>query len=164
MKDLEKTLSSLKIPQLETDPFEDVLRNRLTDKYFNLEQTYRKKYRIALAFSCLLFVFCLGMILYPKVGLSINDLTSAKKEIPDQFSAETNLPQDEINVCVNSILDDLKNSSIHNPYLADKIDPANYQQDKTYLIRKYTSQTQGSLMIVSEFKNSQRSSNKKISY
>jgi hypothetical protein len=62
-------------------------------------------------------------------------------------------------------MENLAYTSIYNPNLQTKIDPEKFQEDKTYLVRKYVSEEEGGLMIVSEFgQKEKKQSAKRISF
>jgi hypothetical protein len=153
MKDLEKILENLAVPSSVDEEFETSLRRNLRDRYFRKIYNYRFRFRAALAFCFLLLVFGFTAILKPDLVVKINNLA---------FNKNIKI------VTADQDYEALKNlaySSIYNPHLSSKVDPNKYQEDKTYLVRKYVSSEEGGLMIVSEFnRNQKKQSAKRISY
>ncbi|HPR17928.1 MAG TPA: hypothetical protein PLD62_06755 [Candidatus Cloacimonadota bacterium] len=153
MKGLEIKLEEMKVPVCEDEQFAYRLRRNLLDRYYKSANGYRFKFRAVLAACCLLLVFGCITIIKPDVALKINNLAfhEEKKIIPAE--------QDVSN------LENLSYTSIFNPHLSNELDPDKFQEDKTYLVRKYVSSEQGGLMIVSEFdRNGKKQSAKRISF
>lgn len=161
MKKLKHILHDLEVPKLENDPFEDELRRDLTNRYFRYKPNYRFRSRLATAFALLLFIFMISTVIHPQIAVKLNDLAFKK--------AETE-PEDQVNeaeldrLLAEQLNEKFKYTSIYNPELMDKLDPSDFQEDKSYIIRKYTSSTQGSIMMISEFANKPQKNNRKISY
>ncbi|MCF7793321.1 MAG: hypothetical protein K9N09_04435 [Candidatus Cloacimonetes bacterium] len=154
MKDLEIKLENMSVPQIEDEQFEYKLRRDLLDRYHQKTNNYRFRFRAAMAFCCLLLVFGCATILNPDVAVKINNM-AFKKDIKI-------VPADQD--CFS--LENLAYTSIYNPNLTSKLDPDKFQEDKTYLVRKYVSSEEGGVMIVSEFdqKQNKKQSAKRISY
>ncbi|MDO9576494.1 MAG: hypothetical protein Q7J16_01280 [Candidatus Cloacimonadales bacterium] len=153
MKDLEKKLESMRIPNLEDEQFEYKLRRQLLDKYFKTSKSYKWKFRVVVAFSCLMLIFGCVTIIKPDIALKLNNLA---------FNKSTKIISAEQDC---SSMENLAYTSIYNPNLTSKIDPDKFQEDKTYLVRKYTSSEEGGLMIVSEFNQTpKKQSAKRISF
>jgi hypothetical protein len=53
-------------------------------------------------------------------------------------------------------------SSINNPRLEGKLDPDKYKESKAYIVRKYVSDTEGPVMIVSEYDKTRRTKREKL--
>ncbi len=159
MKNFEKEIEKIKIPRLENDPFESKLRASLVEKYFDKSHIYAVRFRYAVAFASLLLIFTFVSILNPTIAYKINRF-AFQSEQPEESeninAAENNHNQQQE--------DFLRYTSIHNPSLSNKLDPADFEEDKAYLIRKYTSSTEGSVMVVSEFKQDKKKSSRRISY
>ena len=153
MKDLEQILDKMQIPVNEDEQFEYKLRRELLNKYHKTSNGYKLKFKVALAFSSLLLIFGCTTIIKPDIALKLNNLA---------FSKETKIVATDDN---SAELENLAYTSIYNPNLTEKIDPDKFQEDKTYLVRKYTSTEEGGLMIVSEFeKKPKKQSAKRISF
>ena len=153
MKDLAKILENLQVPTCEDEQFEQKLRRRLLAKYYPATNGYKWKFKAALVFSCLLLVFGCATIIMPDVAIKLNNL--AFRNSNRLASAEE----------TDNNLDNLIYTSIYNPHLAARLDPDKFQEDKAYLVRKYTSAEEGGLMIVSEFEQKpQKQSAKRISF
>lgn len=153
MKDLERKLESMQITKLEDEQFEYKLRRQLLDKYYKQSNGYKWKFRIALAFSSLMLIFGCTTIIKPDIALTLNN--AAFKKTNKIVAAEEN--------CAG--MENLAYTSIYNPNLQTKIDPDKFQEDRTYLVRKYVSAEEGGLMIVSEFdQKPKKQSAKRISF
>lgn len=154
MKDLEIKLEKMSIPQIEDEQFEYQLRRKLLDRYYQKTNSYRFRFRAAIAFSCLLLIFGCITVLNPDIAVKINNIAFQKniKIVPTDQDC--------------SALENLAYTSIYNPNLTSKLDPEKFEEDKTYLVRKYVSSEEGGLMIVSEFdqKQQKKQSAKRISY
>jgi hypothetical protein len=170
MKDLEKKLLELEIPTLESDPFEHELRRNLVNRFFNKERNYKRNFRLSLGFAALLAVFGFWTIINPQVALELNEIAFQTEEIPVRESLLSETADDEISSYAlaldkyNELMDNMKTTSIYNPRLSGKLNPESFEEDRAYLIRKYTSQTEGSVMIVSEINQKPNKSARKISY
>jgi len=153
MKDLDMILENMQIQNNEDEQFEYKLRRELLDKFHKPSNGYKLKFKVALAFSSLMLIFGCTTIISPDIALKLNNLAFQKSEkivASNENSAE---------------LENLAYTSIYNPNLTEKIDPDKFQEDKTYLVRKYTSTEEGGLMIVSEFdKKPKKQSTKRISF
>jgi hypothetical protein len=136
MRDLERILEKMQVPANEDEQFEYKLRRELLHKSAN---GYRFKFKVALVFSCLMLIFGCTTIIKPDIALKLNNLAFQRTE----------KIVDSNDDCAE--LENLAYTSIYNPNLSEKIDPDKFQEDKTYLVRKYTSTEEGGLMIVSEF-------------
>lgn len=154
MKNFEKAIEKIKVPNIEHDPYEAKLRASIFNKYFDRSKRYNTKFYYAAGFASVLLVFTLISIFNPSITYKINQFA---------FNDQTEeLPQVEE---VNQQKEDfLRYTSIHNPNLSQKLDPNDFEEDRAYLIRKYTSNTEGSVMVVSEFKQDKKKSNHRISY
>lgn len=155
MKDLENKLNQMRIPQIESEEFEQKLRRELIKKYHNTTDNYKLKFRYAAAFACLLLVFGCTTILKPDIALKINNIAFNKTEMI--------VCEDEVNC---SEFEKFRYTSINSPELETRIDSDKFKEDKAYVIRKYTSAEEGGLMIVSEFnqRKQQKKSAKRISF
>lgn len=154
MKDLEIKLAEMQIPQCEDEPFEQDLRRRLVAEYYLQPEGYRSKFRNALAFCSLLLIFGIAGIIKPDLALKINNLIFRKNE--RIITAEQ----------IDPNLENLSYTTIYNPNLVSRLDPEDFEEDKTYLIRRYVSSHTGSgLMIVSEYdQKNRKQSARRISY
>ena len=155
MKDLENKLNQMRIPQIESEEFEQKLHRELIKKYHNSTENYKLKFRYAVGFACLMLIFGCTTILKPDVALKINNIAFNRTEII--------VCEDEVGC---SELEKFRFTTINSPQLESKIDPDKFKEDKAYVIRKYTSAEEGGLMIVSEFdqKKQRKKSAKRISF
>ena len=155
MKNFENELQKIKVPVLKDDHFEQELRQELEKKYFYPRNGYRLKFKFAIGTACLLAIFSFSTILYPKIALKINKFAFQKQKL---------FEKERIEETIQPEIDNMRYTSIYSPKLVDKVNPSEFKEDKAYVIRKYTSADQGSVMIVSEFKQKPQKTNKKISY
>jgi hypothetical protein len=81
------------------------------------------------------------IIFNPQIAYEINRFASQREE-PWEMGTEKSLLSED---------SDLLYTSIYHPKLVQKIDPEKYKEDKAFIIRRYTSPDEGSIMIVSEF-------------
>ena len=160
MKDLENKLLLMDVPKIENDQFEQVLRNKLVKKYHSRETEYVKKFRYSVAFASILFVVLISVIIFPEIGIKANEV-AFKKEAETLIenangNKNANYSDDEFfkNFAENN--DKFKYTSIYNPNLKNRIDPEEYREDKTYIIRKYVSRDSQAVMIISEFDKPER--------
>ncbi len=155
MKNFEDKLNDLKIPTIENDPFENKLWRDLIQKFYAPEKKYKRNLRLAVGFACLLAIFGCSTILNPEIAYKINRFAFKKNVLSDlELIGRKLLPTES----------DMTYTSIRNPELRGKLNPADYIEDKAFLIRRYTSSTEGSVMIVSEFKQKPKIPKKKILY
>lgn len=165
MKNLEDILSELDIPVIEDDPFQPELRRKLVQKYFPSAPVYKTRFRFALSLLLVFAIFTGIMIINPGFNQRIHHLVFQEKAaVTPDFLTEQNETDPELDRLLQEELARMKYTSIYNPLLEGKLDPADYQEDKTYLIRKYTSSTQESIMIISEFPQEKPKNYRKISY
>jgi len=141
MNKFEERLLDLEVPETENYEHQNKLRRQLIQKYFNVERKYKKRYKLVTAFTCLLVIFLISMILKPKIVDDINRFAFQKEKIEEISKEEELVPIDDF----------IRQTSIYNSKLANKINPTNYQEEKAYIIRKYVSSQNGNLMIISEF-------------
>ncbi len=161
MKKLKNLLRELEVPKLENDPFEQELRRNLKNKYFSYKPNYRFRSQLATAFALAFFLFMVSTIAFPQIAVKINNFAFNKTEI--NKSEEIN--DEELDrLLAEQLNENMKYTSIYHPELSGKLDPDEFKEDKAYLIRKYTSSTQGSVMMISEFENNPKKNNRKISY
>jgi hypothetical protein len=159
MKNLENILNNIKVPQLDSDPFEAELRRKLKNKYFNQPAKLKLRLILASVLGTVLFIFSIALILNPRIAVEINQFAFNKTDHANTIDSEEldRLMAEQLN-------EKFKYTSIYNPELTDKLDPRDFKEDKAYLIRKYTSSSQGSVMMISEFDNKPTNNNRKISY
>ena len=150
MKDLENKLLSMDVPKVENDQFEQVLRSKLIRKYHSRESEYIKKFRYSIAFASFLVVLLISVIVFPQISAKANDI-AFKKEVVPQENQNANYSDDEFFKRFAGDDNKFHYTSIHNPNLKNRIDPEEYREDKTYLIRKYVSRDSQAVMIISEF-------------
>ncbi|HHE37631.1 MAG TPA: hypothetical protein ENL20_03545 [Candidatus Cloacimonetes bacterium] len=141
MNKFEERLLELEVPETENYEFQNKLRQKLKHKYFSIERKYKKRYKLVTAFTCLLVIFIISVILKPKIVDDINRFAFQKEKIEGTSKEEELVPIDNF----------IRQTSIYNPKLVNKINPTNYQEEKAYIIRKYVSSKNGNLMIISEF-------------
>ncbi|MCD6101910.1 MAG: hypothetical protein J7J77_02515 [Candidatus Cloacimonetes bacterium] len=153
MKNFEEKLQKLNIPGIEDDPFEDELRNNILNKYFKPEIKYKHKLKLAYSLACLIAVLLVLTLIKPQIAYRINQLAFQKSE-ETEFPAESDYP----------LIGDMTYTSIYNPTLSDKIDPNRYTEDKAYIIRRYKSRNNETIMIVSEFGQKANYNHTKITY
>ncbi len=154
MKNLEKKLFEMKIPQIENDPFEEKLRNELIARYHSPEQHYRKKFRYAVTFAGILAFFLIISIIFPRITSSINQFafqSQQKEEAIEKVDYNSDFYDISENFSKNFFY-----TSIHNPDIKKRIDPKKYKEEKAYLIRKYISPDSQAVMIISEFNRSNK--------
>jgi len=150
MKDLENELLSMDVPKVENDQFEQVLRSKLIRKYHSRESEYIKKFRYSIAFASFMVVLLISVIVFPQISVKANDI-AFKKEVAPQENQNVNYSDDEFFKRFAEDDNKFHYTSIHNPNLKNRIDPEEYREDKTYLIRKYVSRDSQAVMIISEF-------------
>ena len=155
MKDLENKLLSMDVPKVENDQFEQVLRSKLIRKYHSRESEYIKKFRYSIAFASFLVVLLISVIVFPQISAKANDI-AFKKEVAPQENQNANYSDDEFFKRFAEEENKFYYTSIHNPNLKNRIDPEEYREDKTYLIRKYVSRDSQAVMIISEFDKPER--------
>ena len=154
MEKLDKILEDLQVPMPEESDFEQRLRNQLVRKYINVPKTFRIPFKLAAGFAGLLIIFVIGVITNPQLAYDINAFV---------FQSEETINIEEFED-LKTFRDDFRYTSINNPELAKELDPANYFEDKTYIIRKYRSSSNESIMLVSEMDPQKDMSPVKITY
>ncbi|MBN2829881.1 MAG: hypothetical protein JXR56_06135 [Candidatus Cloacimonetes bacterium] len=139
MDEFEKKLEQLEVPVLENDPFRNELRRQLIARFIPNHTPGRLFLRIGTALVVLMAMIGALAVINPGWAYKINNLAFHK----DKSSVERlDLPEN---------LAELPYTSINNPELKDQIDPKQYVEDKSYVIRRYKSNRNGAVMIVSEF-------------
>ncbi|MCK5050628.1 MAG: hypothetical protein KAS53_02725 [Candidatus Cloacimonetes bacterium] len=156
MKDLENKLLSMEVPTIENDQFEQVLRNKIIRKYHSRESEYVKKFRYSIAFACFLAVLLVSVIVYPEIIIKANEVAFKKEVSESNGNGNANYSDDEYFQRFAEDNNKFYYTSIHNPNLKNRIDPEEYREDKTYIIRKYVSRDSQAVMIISEFDKSER--------
>ena len=156
MKDLENKLLSMEIPKIENDQFEQVLRNKIIRKYHSQESKYVKKFRYSIAFACFLAILLVSVIVYPEFIIKANEVAFKKEVSESNGNGNANYSDDEYFQRFAEDNNKFYYTSIHNPNLKNRIDPEEYREDKTYIIRKYVSRDSQAVMIISEFDKSER--------
>ena len=155
MKDLENKLLSMKVPKIKNDQFEQVLRSKLVKKYHSRESEYIKKFRYSIAFASFLILLVISIFIFPEIGVKANEI-AFNKETATQETQNANYSDDEFFEKLAENDNKFYYTSIHNPNLKNRIDPEEYREDKTYLIRKYVSRDSHAVMIISEFNKPER--------
>ena len=155
MKDLENKLLSMDVPKVENDQFEQVLRSKLIRKYHSRESEYIKKFRYSIAFASFMVILLISVIVFPQISAKANEI-AFKKEVAPQEINNANYSDDEFFKRFAEDENKFYYTSIHNPNLKNRIDPEEYREDKTYLIRKYVSRDSQAVMIISEFNKPER--------
>ena len=153
MKTFKEKLKNLKIPKIENDPFEDELRNNILNKYFTPEIKYKNRLQFAYGLVCSITLFLILTFIKPQIANNINQLAFRKSEEIENVDDQDNL-----------LTDYMSYTSINNPILVDKIDPNKYSEDKAYIIRRYKSHNNETVMIVSEFNQKANYNPTKITY
>ena len=156
MKDLENKLLSMEIPKIENDQFEQVLKNKIIRKYHSRESEYVKKFRYSIAFACFLAVLLISVVVYPEIIIKANEVAFIKEVSESNGNGNANYSDDEYFQRFAEDNNKFYYTSIHNPNLKNRIDPEEYREDKTYIIRKYVSRDSQAVMIISEFDKSER--------
>jgi hypothetical protein len=144
MNEFEKKLFEMKVPRIEDDPFEDELRQTLLNTCYNPRRGYMWQFKLAAGIACVFAVFLFSIIMKPDLAIELNRIAFQTEEMKD-VGAPYSLADP------NTLPQELTYTSIYNPRLTEKINPENYREDSAYIIRKYTSPKEGSIMIVSEF-------------
>ncbi len=156
MKDLENKLLSMEVPKIGNDKFEHVLRSKIIRKYHSQESKYVKKFRYSIAFASFMAVLLISVIIFPEISIKANEV-AFKKEVSElNANGNANYSDDEFFQRFAENNNKLYYTSIHNPNLKNRIDPEEYREDKTYIIRKYVSRDSQAVMIISEFNKSER--------
>ena len=146
MERFKELLEKIKVPTLESDTFQNILKKRLIDHYFSIEIKYKQRLRFAVGFASLLFIFLIAAIIKPSIIYDINQFAFHKQndENTEQIAQKSDF---------YSVDDFMKTTSIYNPMLENMVNPVNYQEDKAFIIRKYSSGKNEKLTIVSEFES-----------
>ena len=155
MKDLENKLLSMDVPKIENDQFEQVLRSKLIRKYHSRESEYIKKFRYSIAFASFMVLLMISVFIFPEISSKVNELAFKKEDAPQEIQ-NANYSDDEFFKRFAEDDNKFYYTSIHNPNLKNRIDPEEYREDKTYLIRKYVSRDSQAIMIISEFDKPER--------
>jgi len=153
MKTFEDRLFKMKVPKLGNDPFEHDLRRRLIKRFVKDEKSYKLQFKLATSFALLLVIFLVVTIVKPQI---ISDINRFAFQTEDE-ELGTPLPGSN-----NIFLDDAINyTSINNPMISKDIDPQKYTEDKSYIVRRYTSKNSEKITIVSEIDPNSRKTYKR---
>ncbi len=156
MKDLENKLLSMEVPKIENDQFEQVLRSKLIRKYHSRENEYMRKFRYSIVFASFLIVLLISVIIFPEISIKANEVAFKKEIASSSGNGNANYSDDEFFKRFAEDNNKFHYTSIHNPDLKNRIDPEEYREDKTYIIRKYVSRDSQAVMIISEFDKPER--------
>jgi hypothetical protein len=140
LQELEKQLEDMKTPVPPITGHEARLREHIHKKYFKTEADIFWKLRLVSTSALILAAFLVTILIHPELAFKANRLLSLNDSQKSVKDAE-----------LDKILTNLDYTSINNPGLKSSLDPAEFSEDKAYLIRKYSSDEKGSVMIVSEF-------------
>ena len=143
MENFENQLEQIEIPQDESLIHKAKLRNELESAFF-AKNTYKQKFHFSSVTAIIFSFLLLGFIAFPQLPAKINYLVfhnnNKKADIFNDQKQMISNPQ-------------LQFTSIENPSLINQIDPSIFTEDKAFLVRKYNSNSDGSVVIVSEFEN-----------
>jgi len=156
MKDLENKLLSMEVPKIENDQFKQILRSKLVRKYHSRESEYIKKFRYSIAFASFLVLLVISIFIFPEIGIKANEIAFKKEVEQSNGNGNANYSDDEFFKKFAEDDNKFYYTSIHNPNLKNRINPEEYREDKTYLIRKYVSRDSQAVMIISEFNKPER--------
>ena len=154
MEKFETHLNNLEIPDIDDPLFKGDLRRELIRKFVKIERSYQIPFKLAAGFAGLLIIFVIGIITNPQLAYDLNAFIFNKEETVNIAEFQK----------IKEFANDFQNTTIYNPELSQQIDPAKYREDKTYIIRKYVSQSNESIMMVSEMKPDKDMSPTKITY
>ncbi len=140
MDELKKRLEEMEVPLLKDDPFQHELRRLLIAKFIPHRSAGRMLLRLGTALVVVLAMFGVVSVVNPGWAYKVNNMAFNKNEGPDVERLD--LP---------SHLANSSYTSINNPEISNQIDPKQYVEDKSYVIRRYKSPRNGAVMIVSEF-------------
>jgi hypothetical protein len=140
LQELEKQLEDMDVPAPLVSGHEARLKEQIHQKYFNQQTDLFWKMRLVSTTAIILAAFLITIVVNPNIAFKANRLLSFNNS--DESFQDTDL---------DKILTNLDYTSINNPRLKSSLDPAEFSEDKAYLIRKYSSDKKGSVMIVSEF-------------
>lgn len=141
MKQFENKLDELNIDKIETPVFRANLRRDLESQYFQDKKSSIFRKKLSFIPATVLSILLISFIIKPELPKQLNQFIFRQKvEISEDITLE-NIQQNL----------QLQYTSIHNPSLIGEINPNNFIEDKAYLIRKYNSPQDGSILIVSEF-------------
>jgi hypothetical protein len=139
MKQFEEKLWNMRIPEKDDIFFEKRLRSQLIDRFVRTETNYLWHYRIAAGIACFFAVFTFVMLFLP---------TDSKQTYTFLNSPEQNVNTTEASA--SSLDEVLHYTSIENPVIANELGTVQFDEDKTYLIRRYVNANQETVTIVTE--------------
>ncbi len=140
MDELKKRLEQMEVPIIKNDPFQQELRRLLIAKFIPHHSAGRMLLRLGTALVMILALFGIVSVVNPGWAYKVNNMAFNKDHEPD--IERLDLP---------AHLASSSYTSINNPEISNQIDPKQYVEDKSYVIRKYKSPRNGAVMIVSEF-------------
>lgn len=141
MNKLYKDLENLSVPRIEDSAFQHDLRRSLMARYHSPQRKATARMRVALAFACVLAVIGCASVINPTIAYRLNAIA---------FGGEAQqLPAGSADIHYAG----LKETTLQNPDIAPYLPVNDFQEEKAYIIRKYTSRDKGAVMVVSEFGN-----------
>jgi hypothetical protein len=108
-----------------------------------------------MAFACSLLIVMTSLFIFPEISSKVNQVAFNKGTV-EQKSQNANYSDDEFFKDFAENDNKFYYTSIHHPNLKNRIDPEEYREDKTYIIRKYVSRDSQAVMIISEFDKPER--------
>ncbi|MDD3049849.1 MAG: hypothetical protein PHR06_01760 [Candidatus Cloacimonetes bacterium] len=154
MNNIEEKLNNMKIPTIENDIAESILRNDLQKAFFT-QKKYALKLRLISALSFCLLFFSAFMIVNPEFAGKINKALFSTKELSPEsnYTTENRTLLTETQIPVKDLpLHYLLNyTSIDNPEIAQDLNPQEFTEEKTYLIRNYKTAGEENFLIVTEY-------------
>jgi len=128
------------VPEPESSSHEAQLKYNIHAKYFhNTANVIYWKFRFVSVMATALVSILITFIVNLNIAYRVNQFVM-QEEVP-KTSDES----------FDEMLPNIDYTSIKNPGLKSSLDPDQFQEDKSYVIRKYTSTNNGSVMIISEF-------------
>ena len=140
MNQLYKDLEQLSVPTIEDINFQNELRRSLLKHHFTPHRS-ALRLRVAIACACVLAIFGFATIINPDIAYRLNQIA---------FGADT---KGHPGNTAGKNYAGLQGTSLQNPDIAPYFPVQNFQEEKAYVIRKYTSPKNGAVMVVSEFGN-----------
>jgi len=153
VKTFEEKLMAMETPRIEDPDFEHELRRNLLNDFFEPARKYRLKLQLAMSAAALLAVFSISLVTFPRLAYDLHALAAFEDSYPVLTEPVETIPASIGGSFAGRSprLESMPYTSIFHPGLARKIEPSLYKEEKAYIIRKYSSPKDESVMIVSEF-------------
>ncbi|MCD4651033.1 MAG: hypothetical protein K8S56_04515 [Candidatus Cloacimonetes bacterium] len=139
MDKFEQEMMQMNMPEVSTENHQETLKKQIMSLYTQREVRYRKMFRFATSFACLVMALTFWLIADPALACRLNNFAF------DSCKLET-----EVTSVAPVVID---YTSIQNPKIENLIPTEKFLENSIYVIRTYTSSEEEQLLLISEYQN-----------